>query len=201
MESDHRSRAVRRDTLNTVSLVEPWIHDNDSVIDIGCGEGWVLWELLKRRQLARVVGVDVTDMRCVHLPSFMLFDGHRIPVEDKSVDVAMLNFVLHHVPNEEKDRLLLEVSRIARGFVVVLEDTPVTFFDRYLARRHGEDFRKRVGSKASYGFLAKEEWEAKFGDLGFALEHSSRLGRLDRNWRQPYARSVFVLSPSPSGPV
>jgi len=50
-----------------------------------------------------------------------------------------------------------------------------------------------VGSKASFGFLSKEEWESKFEALGFALKHSSRLGRLDRSWRQPYARTAFVL--------
>ena len=192
---DHRftSENVRKDTMHTVSLVEEHLREHDAVIDIGCGEAFVLWQLTERHQLAKAAGVDIVDLRRIPIFEFILYDGLTIPVENDSFDMTMLNFVLHHVPNERKPILLEEARRVSRRCVFIVEDTPVNCIDRFLSNLHGEKFRRKIGSNASYGFYCKEEWEKLFREMGFLVLLSRRIGRFSRNWRHPFARSVFVL--------
>ena len=79
---------------------------------------------------------------------FSLYDGVNLPFPDGRFDVAMLSFVLHHVPNERKVVLLREALRVARQTVFILEDTPTTAFDRFVSRRHGEAYRREIASDA-----------------------------------------------------
>ena len=58
----YRSRTVKKETLHTVSLLTPHLEPGASVLDIGCGEGYVLDELIARG-VAGVQGVDIVDIR------------------------------------------------------------------------------------------------------------------------------------------
>src|SRR5262249_16614533 len=111
---------VRKETEHTLSFVRPVLRPGDRVLDIGCGEGWVLAELCGAHD---VMGVDIVDLRRAELPRFAfdLYDGLQVPCADSSFDVVLLTFVLHHVPNENKAPLLREAQRITRRNIVVLE--------------------------------------------------------------------------------
>ena len=58
----YRSRTVKKETLHTVSLLTPHLEPGASVLDIGCGEGYVLDELVARG-VTGVQGVDIVDIR------------------------------------------------------------------------------------------------------------------------------------------
>ena len=59
MPVHYRSRTVKRETLQTVSLLVPHLAPGASVLDIGCGEGYVLDELAGRG-VTNVHGVDIS---------------------------------------------------------------------------------------------------------------------------------------------
>jgi SAM-dependent methyltransferase len=139
-----------------------------------------------------VTVVDVVDVRRTRGLPFSLYDGVNLPFPDGRFDVAMLNFVLHHVPDERKVALLREALRVARQTVFILEDTPSTAFDRFVSRRHGEAYRRKIASDAPFGFLTRSEWTWLFRGLGVDVE-SQPLGRFCRSVLQPFARAAFVL--------
>ena len=187
----YRSRTVRRETLHTVSLVAPHVTPGASVLDVGCGEGYVMEELAARGA-GEVFGVDVVDLRRDKRRPFRLFGGIDLPFIDRRFDVVVLSFVLHHVPDERKRALLREALRVCRGTVVIVEDTPVTLLDRLLSHRHGETYRRRIASAAPFGFLTAGEWRWLFRGMG--LEPESRpLSRFCRSLLQPLARTAFLL--------
>ena len=191
MAFSYHSRTVRRDTHHTVALVSPHVAAGHAVLDVGCGEGYVGAELASTG--AAVSMVDIVDIRRVEGGPFLRFDGTHLPYADHTFDMVMLNFVLHHVPNDHKPALLREAARVSRDKVFILEDTPRNLVDRWLNWRHGISFRARIGSHASFGFLTRREWEWLFRGLGFLLRESRTLGRFDRAPWQPFARSAFVL--------
>ena len=191
MAIKYRSRTVKKETLQTVSLVAPHVTPGSSVLDVGCGEGYVLEELAARGA-AEVFGVDVVDIRQEKTRPFRLFDGVELPFIDHRFDVVVLSFVLHHVPDDRKCALLREVMRVCRGTVVIVEDTPVTLFDRIMNRRHGETYRRKINSTAAYGFLTEREWEWLFRGMGFQPE-ARPLSRFCRSILQPFARTAFLL--------
>src|SRR5262249_51413008 len=106
-----------------------------------------------------------------------------------------LAFVLHHVPNDKKPALVAEARRVCKRTLVVIEDTPRNAVDRFFNRRHGEKYRKSIGSDAGYCFYSQPGWEQFFAEQRLEVVESQRLSRFCRDWKQPYARSCFVLRP------
>jgi SAM-dependent methyltransferase len=188
------SRSLRHVTAHTLSLVRPELEAGWSLLDVGCGAGFVAAELAGERP---VLGLDIVDGRRGPLDAFARWDGLRLPVADGSWDAVLFAFVLHHVPDERKAAVVAEARRVARRRVLVLEDTPVTPLDWAAAWLHGRRHRAEIGSAAGFGFKSHAGWERWFGDHGLRVARSARLSRLARDWYRPWARGWFVLEPAP----
>jgi SAM-dependent methyltransferase len=186
------TRPVRRDSFHTLSLILPHLQPNDSLLDVGCGFGYVTATLAERYD---AWGIDIVDCRRTKFPNFALYDGVTIGFPDQRFDVVVLAFVLHHVPNGLKPTLVGEARRVCKRTLVIVEDTPRTAIDRFFSRRHGEEFRRSIGSTADFGFYTQAEWEAFFARERLDVIESRRLGRFCRDPLQPYARSVFAVQP------
>src|SRR5262245_9064802 len=166
----YRSQTVKKETLHTVSLVAPHLDRGMSVLDVGCGEGYVCEELAARGA-REVQGVDIVDIRRVKgVVPFAPYDGQHLPFAGGRFDLVMLNFVLHHVPDPLKIALVREALRVTRNKVFILEDTPSTVFDRFVSHRHGESYRRKIDSAAPFGFLTTSEWRWLFRGMGLEPE-------------------------------
>jgi len=94
------------------------------VIDIGCGDGAVIWELGRRGFGDNYVGYEISDSGIRYANSqtyakstrFELFNGESLPADDNSFDLAILSHVIEHV--ESPRPLLKEAARVAK-FVFV----------------------------------------------------------------------------------
>jgi SAM-dependent methyltransferase len=94
------------------------------VVDIGCGEGSVMAALAGSLGAAGFSGFEVAPAaieaarrRRYESPvEFSLFDGRKIPREDKAYDVAILSHVLEHVADPRS--LLHEAARVASRVVI-----------------------------------------------------------------------------------
>jgi ubiquinone/menaquinone biosynthesis C-methylase UbiE len=189
------SRAVQHDVDHSLGLLLPHIASSDAVLDIGCGEAYVTAGIARRAP--DTWGVDIVDLRRAPVPNFATYDGVTLALPDRRFDVVVLAFVLHHVPNELKPKLVGEARRVCRRTILVIEDTPRNGFDRWTSNRHGESYRKKIGSTAGFGFYSQSEWEQFFEREQLEVCESRRLSRLCRDPLQPYARSFFVLRPRP----
>lgn len=166
--------------------------DAGSVLDVGCGAGYVAWQL-ERTFAGEVSAVDIGDFRRVPTSRFSVFDGLALPFPDRHFDVVLFSFVLHHIPDVHKPLLLAEARRVARRRLIVLEDTPRGLFDRITSWWHGTRFRWKMGSTDSFGFLDERQWTRLFQSMGIPASHVQRLSRWCRSAWQPFARSLFVI--------
>ena len=99
-------------------MVAPYLPEGPlRVLDLGAGEGYV-GEALQRSRQAEVVLADVLPLNRTDLPFFQ-YDGTTLPFDDKSFDVTLLVFVLHHC--RDPDRVLQEAFRVSRKRVIVVE--------------------------------------------------------------------------------
>ena len=114
MSSPGCSPTVRKETLHTVSLVRPHLGPGTSVLDVGCGEGWVADEIA-RESAAEVAVVDVVDIRRTHGLPFSLYDGVHLPFPDNRFSAVVCFTMLHHVPSPSlQDRLFAQACRVLR---------------------------------------------------------------------------------------
>lgn len=79
-------------------------------------------------------GIDVSHAAIVQAKKledanvhFECYDGKKIPYENNSFDIILIACVLHHVPQEEHEKLLLECKRVLKdnGSIYIFEHNPV----------------------------------------------------------------------------
>lgn len=147
-----------------------------TVLELGCGPGGNLIELLKKRP-ARLIGADVSS-GMLELSSRALkgrstaielhkIDGKNLPFPDRSVDIALTVTVLQHNADPAMFAgVVKELCRVTKQMLVLHEDTAlcdVMSHDRsFVARpvaayqtecqRHGFDLSRRqyLNTRCSY---------------------------------------------------
>ncbi|MGD0555832.1 MAG: class I SAM-dependent methyltransferase [Streptosporangiaceae bacterium] len=122
------------------------IGPDSTVIDVGCGNGAYLAELARRDRRSRSLGVDMSMGMLVAarsrapLATLLAGDAAAVPLADETVDLAMANHMLYHVP--EPEAAIAELRRITRrgGRVIVtlngadhLRELNAIVADAYLA--------------------------------------------------------------------
>ena len=63
-----------------------------------------------------------------------VYDGHILPYPDDSFDVVVSMFVLHHIPHHTS--IVKELKRVARKRIILVEDHPITTYDRLISKLH-----------------------------------------------------------------
>lgn len=158
------------------------------VLDVGCGNGFIAHHLTSILR-STVVGLDVHHTISAPI-EFVLFDGQRIPLANRSADAVLLCYVLHHA----RDPLLIldEVARVLRpgGLAIVYEDIPRGWWDRQVCRSHNFKWQRRTGPCT---FRLQEHWGACFRSAGFEIMRERRLSRW-RNMGHPVSRHFYVLA-------
>lgn len=158
------------------------------VLDIGCGSGFIAYHLGAMLHVP-VQGVDIAPATLAPIV-YQPFTGKELPFPDGSFDVALFCYVLHHA--QDAPALLAEARRVLRpgGRVVVYEDTPRSWIDRFLCWRHERQWLARAGRCT---FRRDDGWRALFAKLGFRVLKGRVLSRF-RDFGYPVSRSFYVLS-------
>lgn len=113
----------------------------ESVLDVGCGTGNLLSEVLKRKKVA-VAGIDISEgmievarKRLGESADLRVGDSERLPWENGSFDIVTCTESFHHYPNPKA--VLLEMKRVLkpRGKIIIADPwapTPVRQIGNFL---------------------------------------------------------------------
>jgi len=90
-----------------------------TVLDAGCGEGFVAAYLLRRNPQLRITGLDVSEGALAyaraHVDEAVTFRSgslYKLPFSDNSFDTVLCSEVLEHV--DDPDRAVRELKRVTR---------------------------------------------------------------------------------------
>jgi protein-L-isoaspartate(D-aspartate) O-methyltransferase len=98
----------------------------DRVLDVGCGKGFLLYDLTQAVPGIEVQGIDVSSYAMEHAkeevrPFLKIGTAAELPFEDHSFDLVISITTLHNLYCYELERALREIERVGRRhkYVVV----------------------------------------------------------------------------------
>lgn len=155
-----RVEALRRN-------LAPLLPAGASILDVGCGDGFLSRRLAESRPDCRLEGIDVLPRPVTQIPTTP-FDGRHLPYSDKSIDIVMFVDVLHHT--DDPFVLLSEARRVARHGIVIKDHARDGFMAGATLR-----FMDRVGNAhhgvaLPYNYWTREDWHNAFGRLNLTVE-------------------------------
>lgn len=96
----------------------------ETLLDAGCGEGFVVDFLLSRMPELKITGVDVSEKAIEYAKEhfgetarFRTGSVYKLPFSDKSFDAVLCSEVLEHL--DDPNRAVSELKRVARSHVII----------------------------------------------------------------------------------
>lgn len=156
---DRRSRILSRCLADVIPR-------NFSILDVGCGDGFLAQLISEARPDVSLTGVDVLVRQRTQIP-VREFDGETIPYDDASFDGVMFVDVLHHTADPMV--LLREALRVSRKSIVVKDHTSDGLFADLTLRVMDKIGNRRHGVSLPYNYWPKRKWFEAFATLGLQL--------------------------------
>jgi SAM-dependent methyltransferase len=140
---------------------------SERVLDYGAGTGILSAWLAERRGVEPTLAdlVEYSNRRR-HLAFIKMEDPFHVPAPDRSFDVVLLLFALHHNPYESQGKVLAEAGRLFRRRLIVIEDTPFNALDLAANVAWDKVLNLRHGVPTPCTFRRVDEWLAMFEEHG-----------------------------------
>jgi SAM-dependent methyltransferase len=138
-----------------------------SLLDVGCGKGFMLHDLAELIPGITVKGIDISPYAIEHAiedmkPHVQVGDARKLPFPDKSFDVVISINTIHNLNRDDCAQALREIDRVTRrgAFVTV---------DAY----RGADERERMlaWNLTAQTIMHVDEWKAFFAESRYSGDY------------------------------
>ncbi len=155
---DGRWRAVAKRLIETYSLTE-----TAKILDVGCGKGFLLYELKQLLPEAQVAGFDISEYGLSNAKEeirdqlFVHRAEDSYPYEDSQFDLVISINTLHNLPIHKLKSALTEIERVGKNQLISVESY----------RNEQELFNLQCWALTCEAFFTSEEWVWLFDTFGY----------------------------------
>jgi SAM-dependent methyltransferase len=140
----------------------------DKVLDVGCGKGFLLFDLTESVPGIEVTGIDVSDYAIEHAKPevkdrLQVANANGLPFGDDEFDLVITINTLHNLHNYDLDKALREIERVGRRDKYVVVES---------YRNEDEKANLLYWQLTCESFCTPEEWEWWFDRTGYTGDHS-----------------------------
>jgi len=141
--------------------------DNTTILDVGCGKGFLLHDLFEDIPGISVKGIDVSNYaieNCIETmkPHIQVADARLLPFPDNSFDVVLSINTLHNLGQEDFIIAINEIERVGKGKSFIT-------LDAY----HNEE--ERIAMEAwnltALTVMEINEWKKLFKKIGYTGDY------------------------------
>jgi len=138
-----------------------------SVLDVGCGKGFMLHDMAELIPGITVKGVDISEYAIENAiedmkPHVRVANAKNLPFEDNSFDVVISINTVHNLDRHECAVALREIERVSRGKSFVTVDAYRSEEERELM------FAWNLTAKT---IMHEDEWVAFFDQVGYTGDY------------------------------
>lgn len=148
-----------------INCISPFLNKHTRVLDVGCGNGIVSYEIAKHFNCA-VVGTDVNNHLIRNIDFKRILEGEKLDFVDREFDVGLFNDVLHHVPSDRQLPLIKEALRVC-GKVLIFEVKP-TFIGKLVD--YPLNWISDITVPVPLTHRDRGEWERLFNENGITYK-------------------------------
>jgi ubiquinone/menaquinone biosynthesis C-methylase UbiE len=140
---------------------------NARILDVGCGKGFLLYELSLLLPEAELAGIDCSDYALENAKPEMrncLRHGRaqeRYPCPDNYFDLVFSNTTLHNLEIEDLKKALVEIERVGKAAFVCVESY----------RNEQELFNVQCWALTCRSFFSVTEWRWLFSEFGYTGDY------------------------------
>jgi len=140
---------------------------DSSLLDVGCGKGFMLHDIAELIPGTTVRGVDVSEYaieNCIEdmIPFVSVADARALPFDNDSFDVVISINTLHNLDRDDCARGLREVERVTRGSSYVTVDAYRTKDERELME---------AWNLTALTVMHVDEWKSFFEEVGYTGDY------------------------------
>ena len=138
-----------------------------SILDVGCGKGFMLHDFRKILPGARLAGIDISEYAIAEtiedmVPFVQVGDAKDLPFPDDSFDLVISINTVHNLPLAECKQALREIQRVTRRHAFVVVD----------AWRNEEEHRRMLDwNLTALTYMHVEDWKNLFAEVGYAGDY------------------------------
>lgn len=143
------------------------LSENARILDVGCGKGFLLFELKKLLPAAEIVGIDLSHHALEHAKEEIrpCLSIHRAqdpyPFLDQSFDLVISITTLHNLQVFDLKTALSEIERVGKNKYVVVESF----------RNDTELFNLQCWALTCESFYGPEAWTWLFDHFGYSGDY------------------------------
>ena len=139
----------------------------DKVLDIGCGKGFLLYEISLLVPGIQIFGIDISEYAIANAKEeikdrLQVGNAIDLPFPDNYFDLAFSITTLHNLHNYDLDRALREIERVGKHKYLCVESY----------RNESEKANLLYWQVTCEAFCTPEEWDWWFKQTGFTGDHS-----------------------------
>ncbi|KHK00290.1 class I SAM-dependent methyltransferase [Desulfovibrio sp. TomC] len=159
---DGRWNVVARDLIQTYNLPQ-----DARIFEVGCGKGYLLYELSQLLPKAQVAGCDISRYAIENAKPEIKdrLSLHRaqdaMPFADQTFDLVFSIATLHNLPLQDLKPALQEIERIGRQHYVCIESY----------RNETELFALQCWALTAETFLSFDSWRWLFSEFGYSGDY------------------------------
>jgi ubiquinone/menaquinone biosynthesis C-methylase UbiE len=149
-------------------LVETYeLRADAAILDVGCGKGFLLYELQQLLPQARIRGFDISEYAIANAKEevrdrlFVQRAQDPYPFDDREFDLVFSLNTLHNLQLPDLKKALEEMERVGRNKYLVVEGY----------RNEQELFNLQCWALTCAAFFTPSEWAWLFGQFGYSGDY------------------------------